>query len=323
MSFRVVLFCFMSLLFYGCQGLSDSQNSVRMWMHDDGRIKVLCTTAQTAALVEAVGGDAVSVLTLVPPQSDPHAYQLVKGDAEKFQRAEIVFYSGLGLELSSGLMRRIARSRHCGIGDAIGAKTQEAIVVGTVQDPHMWMDASLWAEGAKIVAAELGALRPEYTQEFEERGRAVASRLQAFHKEIRMKLQTIPEHKRYLVTSHDAFYYFCRAYLSTDEERICGTWIFRCVAPEGLAPESQISTRDIHEAVQFISEKKIAIVFGEYGMNLDSLKKIALVANQRGFPVNICHYSLYSDTMTGHGIDGYEQMLRYNADVIFAALEAA
>lgn len=318
MSERVL--CFLLVLFMvSCQSSHESQRKTRAWMQEDGTIKVLCTTGQVAALAEAVGGKDVSVLELIPSQSDPHTYRLVRGDAEKFQRAALVLYSGLGLEHSAGIMRRISGSNGHAITDA-AAKEGYSIMAGAVNDPHMWMDASLWAKGARSIASLFSEIRPDLRQDFEERARKVEKKLLSVHQELQETLQRIPDNKRYLVTVHDAFYYFCRAYLATDEERKFGSWKTRCVAPEGLAPESQISTRDIQESVQYIAQRHITVLFKEAGVNQDSLKKIGFVAQKRGLTVTICPDPLYADTMISEGIEGYVQTLRQNAAVLVSAL---
>jgi manganese/zinc/iron transport system substrate-binding protein len=309
-----VFLCLFGLLF-GCQQLHQSQQRLREWMRDDGRIKVLCTTVFVAEIVRAVGGEDVDVYQLICGQNDPHSYQLVKGDNDKFLRADIVFCSGLGLEHGASLRRRLRRSDACYLGDEINAANDLAISTGPTKDPHMWLDVGLWKNGSQIVSERLSAIRPELSEKFAERASETKRRLGLLDEKIFSLLQSIPLERRYLVTTHDAFHYFCRAYLATPEERRLGTWTHRCIAPEGLAPDSQISTQDVTSTVSYLLEHKIPVIFSEYGMNQDAIQTIVDVCQKKGFSVSITSDPLYSDTVA-EGCNTYESIMWYNAKVI-------
>ena len=92
------LILFVMLFFSSCNKEGEERHHFVSWMQNDGKVKVLCTTAMVTDLVQSVGGDFVDCLTLIQGQSDPHTYQLVKGDNEKFHRADQIFFNGLGLE---------------------------------------------------------------------------------------------------------------------------------------------------------------------------------------------------------------------------------
>ena len=130
------------------------------------------------------------------------------------------------------------------------------------------------------------------------------------HLEVEQELHQVPADKRYLVTSHDAFHYFTRAYLREE-----AAWEERCVAPEGLAPEGQLSCRDIQRVVDHLCQHKIAVVFPESNVSRDALKKIT---SSCGHKVRICSAPLYGDAMgmPGSGADSYLGMIRHNAKVL-------
>jgi manganese/zinc/iron transport system substrate-binding protein len=287
-------------------------------MEDNGRIKALCTTAFVGTLVSEVGGENVDVLVLVSGQNDPHSYQLVKGDDEKFRRADIVFSSGLGLEQGTSLARYLSSYHACAVGDAIVRLTQEAIFIGPIVDPHIWMDISLWAQGAKIISERLSHIRPDLSSYFQKQVTAVIKKLMRVHTQMRMTLHKIPSKHRYLVTTHDALQYFCRAYLASPQERRSGRWKKRCMAPEGFSPESQIGTQDLNEVVSYILQHQVEVVFSESGMNQDSLRKVIEVCAEKGRAVALSEDSLYSDTMGSHMT--YEEMMKQNAQTLVSAL---
>src|SRR5438046_7154303 len=97
---RTIFLGLFLLLLTACSDISkrETSNHLSHWMSANGKVRVLCTTAMVADLVQEVGGDLIDCLILIQGESDPHSYQLVKGDDEKFQRADLIFYSGLGLE---------------------------------------------------------------------------------------------------------------------------------------------------------------------------------------------------------------------------------
>jgi manganese/zinc/iron transport system substrate-binding protein len=290
---------------------------VSAWMERNGKIKALCTTAFVGTLVQNVGGDSVDVLDIVHGQNDPHSYQLVKGDDEKFRRADVVFSSGLGLEQNAGLSRYLSLYKACAIGDYVAKKTKEAIFIGPTVDPHIWMDISLWAYGATMVALKLSEIRPELSEYFQKRASETIEKFLEVHEKIRKMIQSIPSEKRYLVTTHDAFSYFCRAYLATPDEKRAGTWNGRCMAPEGFSPESQISSQDLNEVVIFILKHNVKEIFSEVGMNQDSLRKVIEVCEDKGRRVVISSDFLYSDTIGPK--QTYEEMMEHNANVLYTA----
>ena len=303
----------------GCQEMKRQHQQVRTWMEENGKIKVLCTTAFVADLAESVGGDQVDVLVLVSGQNDPHSYRIVKGDDEKFRRADVVFSSGLGLEQGTTLARYLSSYDACAVGECIAHRTRGVLFTQSVVDPHIWMDISLWSEGAKCVSDRLTKIRPESAEVFQKNGAETVNRLMELHGRVQQLLQQVPADKRYLVTTHDAFYYFCRAYLATAQERQSEEWRKRCIAPEGFAPESQISTQDLNEVVAYILAHRVHTLFAEEGMNRDSLQKIVKVCADKGHHVILSHDSLYSDTM-GSGMT-YEKMMEHNAQAIYEAFQ--
>ena len=136
------------------------------------------------------------------------------------------------------------------------------------------------------------------------------------HEKLREDLGQIPSQKRYLVTSHDAFHYFTRAYLCDGQE-----WEERCVAPEGLAPEGQLSIGDIRRVVEHLHKYRVSVVFPESNVSRAALKKII---SSCGHPVKICTQPLFSDAMgSASGSAGtYLGMIEHNAKVLRAELEA-
>lgn len=324
MAIRYIFLFFVSLLIMGCGRPSGKAEERRTWMLENERVKVLCTTGQVAYLVREVGGKDVHVYTLIPPLSDPHEYQLVKGDDELFSSADLLFFSGLGLECGSGFQRYMRDPKTFLVGDRIvSLKPDRALYSGKVVDPHLWMDVSLWAEGASKVADALSAYMPEKTQAFHARAREVEKNLCRVHHEIERKLQEVPEHKRYLITTHDAFRYFVRAYMATEKEKSENTWEKRARSPEGLAPDSQMSTRELSSLVSYALEHHVFTLFPEFGTNCSSLVKLQEALKAKGHNAMIAQHFLLSDSLGPKGTsqENYEDMVYYDARIIERMLQ--
>ncbi len=123
-------------------------------------------------------------------------------------------------------------------------------------------------------------------------------------------LTEVPSESRYLVTSHDAFRYFARSYLADPNET---NWANRFTAPEGLAPDGQLSPQDIRQAIAFLQEHQIHVVFPESNISRDCIAKIASASSELGFPIALCQEALYGDSTGGLT---YLEMMRRNAEVI-------
>jgi manganese/zinc/iron transport system substrate-binding protein len=306
-----IIFCLLFLI--SCVGGINQHRSV--WLEDNGKVKVLCTTEIIADIVRGVGGDDIDVDVLIPRDLDPHSYELVKGDYDRFEFANLIVSNGLGLERGSSLFNLLSNNeRVVELGDEIMEEApQEICTIDHHPDPHIWMDISVWQRTVKIVVKALSDLDEGRRGVFEERGELVVAELLHADIEILELLNSIPEEHRYLVTVHDAFNYFVKRYFSSHAELEDGSWRLRQEAPEGLSPESGLSSTDIRRILDYIEAHDIRVIFYEHNVNVDSLMKIIDVAKETGFPLKLSDEGLYSDTL---GSNTYLEMMHYNAATI-------
>lgn len=292
----------------------------REWFTRNGKIKVLTTICMIHDLVDEVGGDRVDVLSLVHGELDPHTYQLVKGDDEKLSFADLIFYNGLGLEHGASTSQYLQKSpKAISLGERLFKEHPDQILYANgVIDPHIWMDISLWSKTVPSIVQALSRSDPDHAAEYRERGNNLILEMAKQHEEVRGLLQSIPEQRRYLVTSHDAFQYFARAYLREDQEQRVDQWEKRFAAPEGLAPESQLSSHDIRTIVDHLQKYDIPVIFPESNVSRDSIRKIKQVSRQQGKEVTIAESPLYGDAMgpVGSSGDTYLKMIQHNARTI-------
>lgn len=317
--FRWVSFMSLWSLCFALLSCSASDSSLQSWMARNGRLKILSTTAMINDLVQQVGGDAVDTTVLIKGDLDPHSYQLVKGDDEKLAFADLIFANGLGLEHGPSLQKALtSSSKAIRLGDLLQKAMPERILTHKGQiDPHIWMDVSLWAQTVPYIVQALSQKDPAHAGLYQKNAERLQAEMQAAHLEITQILHSIPAQKRYLITSHDAFEYFTRAYLAEPGE-LPQEWMERFTAPEGLAPESQISAADINAVIQHLKKYRVQVIFPESNVNRDSLRKIAQAANEQGIKVHLANVYLYADAMgkPGSDADSYLKMVRHDAQAI-------
>jgi manganese/zinc/iron transport system substrate-binding protein len=255
------------------------------WRQANGKLKILTTIAMIDDLVKQIGGEDVDSIPLIRGELDPHSYELVKGDDEKFARADIVFYNGLGLEHGLSLRQNLqGHPFSIAVAEPLLSKNPPVILtVDGEYDPHIWMDIALWMETIDPIVIALSKKDPAHAASYRERGEHLRQKLADADKKMYEMLQAIPPERRYLVTSHDAFHYFTRHYLAIPGEE---NWELRCRAPEGLAPEAQMSVNDVIEIVSHIETYKITVLFPESNVSKDSLRKILNASKEKGF--NVC-----------------------------------
>lgn len=318
----LLLSLLLSSLLASCNGSADSVHQIRTaaWFMENGKIKALCTTEMIRDIVEKIGGDEVDTISLITGELDPHTYEIVKGDSEKLEFAEVIFSNGLSLEHGPSLRQFLESSdKVYRLGDMIRLEEPNLfLTVNGVPDPHIWMDISLWAKTIPLIVKSLSQLRPEKELFFKKQGEMVIEEYRIADQQVRDKLLSIPSEKRYLVTSHDAFNYFARAYLADEKEKLDGSWRNRFQAPEGLAPDVQLSLVDVQRIIDHLEQYKIRVLFPEANVSKDSLRKIVDTQKQRGIQLVIAQEPLFGDSMGAPGTDGdtHLKMIEHNANII-------
>jgi manganese/zinc/iron transport system substrate-binding protein len=289
----------------GCGGEAPSSSEERY------PYPVVCTTGMVADIVKNVGGDHVQVTTLMGEGIDPHLYKASPGDVSKLNAARVIFFSGLHLEGKMGdIFVRTARKKPT---YAVTEKIPEDRLIELTDghyDPHVWFDVSLWSLAADTVRDALVEVDPEHAADYTKRANEYQAALAALDETCRQSLQEIPKDRRVLVTAHDAFHYFGRAY--DIEVR----------AVQGVSTETEAGVLEINELVDFITKRKIKAVFVESTISERNIRALIEGCAARGHEVKIGG-ELFSDAM---GKDGtpegtYAGMVRHNVDTIKRALE--
>ncbi len=309
------LITFTTFILVACAGVQNSSNELGEWVKNDGRLRVLATTAIVADLVSRIGGPDVKVIAIINGNQDPHSYEVVKGDGEKFAYADAVFANGLMLEHSGSMQYQLSHHKNTFLlGDMLlKEKPDEIIYVEGQVDPHIWMDISLWSGCIDFVFEKLSEIDPDHKIAYFERSEKLRGEFAAVDLKIKESMQKIPEDKRYLVTSHDAFNYFVRRYFAPANQLEDGLWRTRLKALQGLAPDEQISVLQIKEIVDYVVKYNIGVIFPESNLSRDSLEKVKEACVRLGKQIRLASNTLYGDTLGGKG---YLEMLEYDAEVL-------
>lgn len=276
-----------------------------------GELRVVGTVGMVTDVLEEVGGERVEVEGLMGSGVDPHIYQVSRGDVVLLGSADGIVYNGLQLEGRMGsLFERMGRRGVASLGVAEAALERAGReALGGGKDPHVWMDASLWAEAARAMAFFLGELDEGGAGWYAERAEAYAEELERLHRYGEEVMSSVPEGGRVLVTAHDAFGYFGAAY-GLEVRGI-----------QGMSTESEAGLRDVEELVEFVVDREIPVVFVEDTVSEKNVRALVEGARSRGWALGIGG-TLYSDAMGPEGTytGTYIGMLDHNLSTIARAL---
>jgi manganese/zinc/iron transport system substrate-binding protein len=259
-----------------------------------------------------VAGDCVAVEMMMGPGTDPHLYKPSAGDVTLLFGADAILYAGNNLEgqLGEVLAKLSARKPTMAVAEAaVSADRLLAFAGAHYPDPHVWMDVSLWALTPPVVAGVFGALVPDCAEAMNARAAAYAAKLAALDGWVRESVATIPERQRILVTAHDAFAYYGRAY-GIEVKGI-----------QGISTESEAGIADIRATVDLVVERNVPAVFIESTINPRTIQAVVDAAAGQGHNVALGP-QLYSDAMGENGTAAgtYIGMLHANTVAIVTAL---
>lgn len=296
----------------GCGGGGGAGGGGSATYSGAGPIRAVATVGMVADLVREVGGDRVEVVQICGSGVDPHLYKPSRDDVQSLLRADMVFYSGLMLEgkMTDTLSRMSGSKPVVAVTDVLDSATLlEPEGAAGHADPHVWMDVSAWSRCLDEVCDQLAAFDPEHAQEYRERAGSYREELSALHAYGLRVIGSIPESRRLLVTSHDAFHYFGRAY-GLEVQGV-----------QGLSTESEAGLQRINELVDLIVERQVSGVFVESSVPRKNIEAIVDGARSRGHEVRIGG-ELYSDAMgeTGTYEGTYLGMLDHNLTMVARVL---
>lgn len=274
---------------------------------------IVCTVSMITSVVAEIAGDRCEVTGLIGAGIDPHLFKPTRADVARLLSADAVFFNGLHLE--GKLIEALERVGKNGkpvvavTRDVPPASLHHPGGTGEHPDPHVWMDPTLWASTAGVIAETLASIDPAGKDGFTRRAEAFKARADTLHAYAQKVLNTVPKDARVLVTAHDAFGYFGSRYG------------FEVVGLQGISTESEAGVRDVERIVSMLVDRKIRAVFVESTIPPRTVRALVEGAGAKGHAVTIGG-ELFSDAAGAAGTyEGtYIGMIDHNVTTIARAL---
>ena len=293
----------------GCANDADGTPAAKR----SGLYSIVTTIGMVNDIVRNVAGDKASVSGIIGEGVDPHLYKPTRNDVAALMQADVVFYSGLMLEgKMADTLIKIA-----GGGKSVFAVTElidEAFLLEPEDmeghfDPHVWMDVQGWIKAVEAVAVALGKFDESNADYYQANAKKYMDELAGLDEYVRESIASVPQKSRVLVTAHDAFNYFGRAYG------------LQVMGIQGLSTESEAGLEDLNKLIDFIVERDIQAVFVESSVSDKNVRALIEGAKSRGKTVKIGG-ELFSDAMGEPGTyEGtYVGMIDHNATIVTRSL---
>jgi len=281
---------------------------------EKGPLNIVTTTSMITDMVKEIGGSAVNVNGLMGAGVDPHLYKASEGDVNKLFKADMVIYSGLHLE--GKLVEVFENMEHqhikmVAITDTIDRKLLiSSALFASNYDPHVWFDISLWKAASAYVAQKLSTADPENRNLYNTNLNRFLSKLDSTEKVIREKISSLPSEKRILITAHDAFNYFGKAYG------------FEVLGLQGISTATEAGVKDVQNLANYIVEHKVKAIFVESSVPKRNIEALQEAVRSKGFDV-VIGGTLFSDALGNPGTaEGtYSGMIIFNVNTIVDALK--
>jgi len=273
------------------------------------KLHIVATTSMIADTAQEIGGDAVKVVALMGPGIDPHTYKASEGDVERLGDADLILYNGIHLEARmTSVFEKMRETGHDVVAVSKDIPKSELLPIPGFpdqHDPHIWMDPDLWSKVAETIAEAIIAKKPEQEKTIRTNLEYFQGKLRMLNANIRIALDKIPPSGRVLVTAHDAFQYFGRAFN------------FEVKGLQGVSTASEAGAQDVQALATFIAERKIPAIFVESSVPRRNVEALQEAVKAKGFDVHIGR-SLFSDSVGDYGTaqSTYIGMIRYNAGII-------
>ena len=278
-----------------------------------GKLKVVVTTSMLTDLVKNIGGDLIDLQGLMGAGVDPHLYKASEGDVSKLFNADVIFYNGLHLEgkLVAVFEKMDTQKTTVALGEFLA---KEGLIgsdyFASNYDPHVWFNIQYFKEFSDKVTSVLSEEDPKNAASFTANNLAFQQKLDLLHTAVVNTIATLAPEKRILVTAHDAFNYFGKAYG------------FKVVGLQGLSTATEAGVQDVQKLSEYIIANKVKAIFIESSVPRRTIEALQEAVLSKGHQVSIGG-SLYSDALgDADSVEGtYVGMFLYNIKTIVNALQ--
>lgn len=278
------------------------------------KFTIVTTTSMITDLVKNIGGEKVNVQGLMGAGVDPHLYKASEGDVSKLSNADMIIYGGLHLEGKLVDVFETMKRQNINtiaVSDALDKKDLiSSTLFASNYDPHIWFNVEYWQRITVFVANKLSEAQPENKDFFQANATTYLEKLKVLKAELDAEIATLPADKRRLVTAHDAFSYFGKAF------------DFDVVGVQGLSTATEAGVQDVQKTAAYIIDHKVKAVFIESSVPKRTIEALQAAVNSKNHEV-VIGGTLFSDALgnpdTPEGT--YIGMFKFNVHTIVEALK--
>lgn len=273
---------------------------------------IVATTSILADGIQQLVGDQAEVVALMPAGVDPHLYKASVRDLDLLTQADLVVYHGLYLEgKMTEIFEKLAKQQAL-IDVSKGIPEDQLLRSGPEShsvDPHIWFDISLWSAALAYASQELQIWQPTWKPQLQANTQAYLDQLEALDQQTKAKVQELVQRKQVLVTAHDAFAYFGKAY---------GLPVYSL---QGLSTLSEPGLRDLTELITIIQTYRVKAIFAEQTISPKALQAVARGAAEKNQVVKLAG-PLYTDSLDAPNTPAgtYLGMFETNLQLIYSQL---
>lgn len=303
---KLILLVLLLLLVTGCGGGEPAAEAA------SDALQIVTTTSMITDITKVVGGEQVEVNGLMGAGIDPHLYVASEGDMELLQNADVIFYNGLFLEAQMVEILEQIGERKTVVPVSQGVDEQQLLPwadYADEYDPHIWFDVTFWMKAVETVRDTLVEADAANAATYQANAAAYLEELTQLDAYVKEQAARVPAEQRIVITAHDAFHYFGRAYG------------FEVRGLQGISTASEAGTADVQALADFIAKNQVKALFVESSVPVRNIEALQAAVQARGFEVGIGG-ELFSDAMgspdTPEGT--YVGMVRHNIDTIVGAL---
>ena len=299
----VVFLSFLLLLGVGCSEVKENTSRKKM---------IVATTNIIADGIRNIVGDSAEVVALMGAGVDPHLYKASQGDVQKLSNADIIVYNGLHLEgKMTTVLEKLSKNKTV-IAMSSGIAENKFIVTNAsanTHDPHIWFDVLLWKEALQNLGNAIAQSDTAHKSYYLQNTKKYVQELTVLHEWVGVEINKIPEKQKLIITAHDAFSYYGRAY----QIEVKGL--------QGISTLSDFGLQDITSLIDLIVSRNIKAVFIETSISPKSIEALVEGCKEKGHTVTIGG-TLYSDALgediTAQG--SYIGMIKHNTSIIAKSL---
>jgi manganese/zinc/iron transport system substrate-binding protein len=291
------------LLFFSCKTDSKEHRA---------KPRIVATTSILADGVRNLVGDQAEVVALMPAGVDPHLYKASVRDLDLLTDADLVIFHGLYLEgKMTEIFEKLAHSQNL-IDVSKGLPEERLIRSGPEShsvDPHIWFDVNLWSIAMQYASEQIVHWKPSWKPTLEQNSEIYLGELFQLDSEVRTKVNELRSAKQVLVTAHDAFAYFGKAYRLPVKSL------------QGLSTLSEPGLRDLTDLIQTIEENNVKAIFAEQTISPKAIRAVAAGAAEKNRQVTLAG-PLFTDSLDAEGTPAgtYIGMVKTNLEIIYENL---